>query len=198
MPPNRQYLQQELADALGMSRTPVREALIRLSEERLVVLVPRHGVRVLPISADDMREIYELLAELEALAARRVAERGLSAERISKLENVLTGMEDALDRGDLMDWAGNDDHFHRLIVELAQNTRLAHVTNTMWDQVHRIRMQTLHLRPRPTASNGDHTALVAAIRRQDAQAAAEIHHGHRARAGKMLLQLLQERGLVDV
>ena len=69
MPPNAQYLEQELADALGMSRTPVREALIRLSDERLVEVRPRHGARVLPVSVDDMREIYELMTELEALAA---------------------------------------------------------------------------------------------------------------------------------
>ena len=78
MPPNAQYLEQELANALGMSRTPVREALIRLSEERLVEIRPRHGARVLPVSVDDMREIYEMMTELEALAARCSLSGGVS------------------------------------------------------------------------------------------------------------------------
>src|SRR5690606_26297255 len=77
MPPNAQYLEQELADSLGMSRTPVREALIRLSDERLVEIRPRHGARILPVSVDDMREIYEMMTELEAFAVRKLARRGL-------------------------------------------------------------------------------------------------------------------------
>ena len=66
--PGHRALEQALAQELGMSRTPVREALIRLQKEGLVEVMPRHGMRVLPVSPDDMRDIYELLTAIEATA----------------------------------------------------------------------------------------------------------------------------------
>src|SRR4051812_8794246 len=62
--PGTQVLEQDLASGLGLSRTPVREALIRLQQEGLVEVVPRHGMRVLPLSPRDMREIYTVLTSL--------------------------------------------------------------------------------------------------------------------------------------
>lgn len=194
MPAGTQYLEQALADELGMSRTPVREALIRLSDERLVEVKPRHGARVLPVSASDMGEIYELLTSLEALAARRVAERGLNAAQIKRLEDALAGMDRALERDDLNAWSSHDREFHNAIVELSGNKRLAQVVAMFRDQAHRARMQTLSLRPKPTQSNRDHAALLAAIRIRDGAAAYEIHRRHRLEAGRMLLKLLASQG----
>ena len=67
-PPGHQALEQELATELGMSRTPVREALIRLEREGLVELIPRRGMRVVPLSPADMKEIYDVLTGLETAA----------------------------------------------------------------------------------------------------------------------------------
>ena len=64
-PPGHRALEQEVALALGMSRTPVREALMRLAAEGLVEVIPRHGMRVLPVSPADMQEIYQILTALE-------------------------------------------------------------------------------------------------------------------------------------
>jgi DNA-binding GntR family transcriptional regulator len=74
-PPGYQALEQALALELGMSRTPVREALIRLHNEGLIEVVPRHGMRVLPVSPADMAEIYTILTSLESLAAELAAPR---------------------------------------------------------------------------------------------------------------------------
>jgi DNA-binding GntR family transcriptional regulator len=194
MPPNAQYLEQELADALQMSRTPVREALIRLSDERLVEVRPRHGARVLPVSVRDMREIYELLTELEAMAARMLAERGLSREQLARLEQAVAEMDAALTRDDLAAWARNDEIFHGLLVDFSGNSRLSQIVGMFRDQAHRARMQTLRLRPKPTASNRDHAAVVEAIRKRDGEAAAAFHRRHRQHAGALLLKLLVQYG----
>ncbi|SRR5258706_2198812 len=193
--PDAQYLEQELANALNMSRTPVREALIRLSEERLVEVRPRHGARVIPVSVDDMREIYELLTELESMAARRVAERGLKPADLTRLEFAVAQMDAALERDDLAAWARGDETFHALLVDLAGNSRLSEVVAMFRDQAHRARMQTLRLRPKPVDSNRDHAAVVAAIRRRDGETAAGVHRRHRQQAGAMLLKLLAQRGM---
>jgi DNA-binding GntR family transcriptional regulator len=145
MSPNAQYLERELAAALKMSRTPVREALIRLSEERLVEVRPRHGIRVLPIMVRDAQEIYELLAELEAMAARMLTKRGLSREDLARLEQAVAEMEAALARDDLIAWTRHDEIFHSLLTELSGNTRLSHFGGMLRGQAHRPRMQTLWL-----------------------------------------------------
>ena len=85
LPPGFQAPEPEFATRLGMSRTPVREALLRLQSDGLVELVPRRGARVLPISVDDMREIYQLLISLESDAAYELAARGLTDQEIERL-----------------------------------------------------------------------------------------------------------------
>ncbi len=195
MPAGSQFLEQELAVSLNMSRTPVREALIRLAEERLVEVRPRHGARVLPISAGDMREIYELLCELEAFAARRVAERGLNASELAELELTVTDMLAALDRDELDAWAAADGRFHERLVALSGNSRLIAIVQTFTDQVHRARMQTLQMRPKPIGSARDHADVVAAIRDRDPERAYAVHHRHREKAGALLVALLDRLGV---
>jgi DNA-binding GntR family transcriptional regulator len=190
MPAGTQYLEQELATLLGMSRTPVREALIRLAEDRLVEVRPRHGARVLPVSVDDMREIYEMLMPLEALAARKAAERNLAAADIAEIVDVHGKMVEALERSDLDTWAREDDRFHRTVVALSGNKRLIGAVGSFLDQAHRVRMLTLRKRPVPVASNRDHADLIAAIRARDGARAAAVHQEHRRKGGELLLKLL--------
>ena len=92
-----------------MSRTPVREALIRLSNEGLVEVVPRHGMRVLPVSAADMDEIYRVIGSLEATAAEIIAERRPKAAELKPLEDATRAMDVALKADDLAAWAAADE-----------------------------------------------------------------------------------------
>ena len=178
-----------------MSRTPVREAMVRLAREGMIDIRPRHGMRVLPVSADDMREIYEILTALEAEAAGQIARDGTPPARLEALREAVTQMDAALDADDLEAWARADDRFHRLILASCRNNRLKAIIEQFWDQSHRVRMLTLRLRPKPTGSNSDHRALVDAIERRDAETARRIHHEHRAKSGRMLVDLLERHGL---
>ncbi len=198
MPAGYQILEQELAEMLDMSRTPVREAMIRLAEEGMVEIRPRHGLRVLPLSASDMQEIYHILIALESSAAQLVAERGLNGDQLGQLRAAVTDMDRALAADDLRGWAAADERFHMLLVEYCGNARLRALVGTFWDQSHRARMATLRLRPKPLDSNKDHAAVVEAITRGDAEAAREIHRQHRIRAGQILVSLLKEHGLTQL
>ncbi|NOU05848.1 MAG: GntR family transcriptional regulator [Hyphomicrobiaceae bacterium] len=198
MPAGSQHLEQDLAERLKMSRTPVREALIRLAEEKLVEIRPRHGVRVLPISLKDMAEIYEVLTELEALAARRAAESGLAPDELASLDAAVAAMDDALQKNDLIAWSQADADFHARLIAAGGNARLETAVRMCLDQVHRARRYTLNLRPKPKTSNDDHRAVVAAIRARDATRAHTIHHRHREQAGRLLLSLLSENGKTEV
>jgi len=194
-PPGTQALEQELALELGMSRTPVREALMRLAREGLVSVVPRHGMRVLPVSPADMREIYQILASLESAAAELVARSRPSAAALAPLEQASRDMEKALKRDDLDAWAEADERFHRQLVQMCGNAKLADIVANFWDRAHRARMVTLRLRPRPVHSTREHLAIVAAIRKGDAGRAGALFRAHRERASKELTELLQRHRL---
>ncbi|MEQ5857911.1 GntR family transcriptional regulator [Halomonas sp. EF61] len=191
-------LEKELAELLDMSRTPVREAMIRLANEGLVEIRPRHGMRVLPVSAEDMVEIYDVLTALETQAVELLARRGLSDQELGQLMDSVDEMDDALADDDLTRWAAADERFHLLLVELCGNRRIATIVNTYWDQSHRVRMLTLGLRPRPTSSNNDHRAVVQAIQNGDVIAARDHHREHRVNSGRMLVELLDKYGLSSI
>lgn len=193
--PGYQVMEDELAEILKMSRTPTHEALLRLANEGLVEIQPRRGIRVKPISLEDMREIYQILASLEASAAELCASQNLNANELSKLKDAVMIMDAALAKDDLVLWANADSDFHSLIVQYCGNERLNKLVGIYVNQVHRIRILTLKLRPRPTASNEDHRAVLDAIERGDAVTARETHRAHRERNGKKLLEILNEYGL---
>lgn len=193
--PGFQATEQEVGTRLGMSRTPVREALMRLQQEGLVSVVPRHGVKVLPISPTDMKEIYEILTSLESTAAELVARRKPTAAQLRRMERASADMESALERDDLEGWAKADESFHAQLLDLCGNEKLKAVVLNFWDRAHRARLLTLRLRPKPERSTKEHAALVEAIRRGDHAEARRIHFEHRERAGQELVELLQRLGL---
>ena len=195
LPPGTQVLEQQLADDLGMSRTPVREAAMRLAREGLVEVRPRHGIRILPISAGDMREIYEILTALESAAAETCARRGLTDGEMERLTDAVEAMDRALAVDDLDAWADADETFHRALTDLGGNRRLQALVNTIWDQAHRARMVTLRLRPKPVGSNDAHRALIAAIIAGDTDAARRVHRQHRQESGDLLVEILNRSGL---
>lgn len=197
LPPGYQGSEQEIATQLGMSRTPVHEAVIRLQEEGLVRVLPRRGVQVCAISPDDMREIYEVIIALECASAELIA--AMPPERrapiAEELAAVNAAMEAALAGDRLVDWAEADGRFHQLLVERSGNRRLARMFDTIMDQSHRARMLTLRLRPKPALSVRDHAAILRAIRKGDAAAAREQTKAHRVRARDQLLPLLRQLGM---
>jgi DNA-binding GntR family transcriptional regulator len=190
-PPGYQALEAELAAALGISRTPVREALIRLQKEGLVEVVPRHGMRVLPVSPADMAEIYLVLSALESAAVELVAARGPAEAELKPLIQATRDMDRALKADDLDAWAAADERFHRTLMDLAGNRMLKETVENFWDRAHRARMVTLRLRPKPVSSTREHTELVERLRAGDAQGAVEVNRAHRARASRELLALFE-------
>lgn len=189
--PGYQALEQEIALQLGMSRTPVREALIRLANEGLVAVVPRRGMRVLPVSPTDMKEIYEILTALECMAAELLAARKPTDAELKPLITANKAMQKALDKDDLDGWAAADESFHERLVHMAGNRMLADAVFSYWDRAHRARMFTLRLRPKPVNSTLEHMALVDRLREGDAVGASSVYRQHRQRASRELLAIFE-------
>jgi DNA-binding GntR family transcriptional regulator len=189
--PGHQALEQEVALSLGMSRTPVREALIRLQQEGFVEVIPRRGFRVLPVSPSDMKDIYEILTALECMAAELVARRRPSKSELKPLVTATEAMAAALTRDDLDAWAVADETFHHDLVQLSGNRMLLDAIMGYWDRAHRARMFTLRLRPKPTDSTKEHMALVAKLAAGDVQGAVEVNRHHRERASRELIGIFE-------
>jgi len=190
-PPGHRALEQEVALELGMSRTPVREALVRLQNDGLVEVVPRHGMRVLPVSRQDMREIYEVLTALECMAAEIVARRKPGDAELQTLTQATADMDEALARDDLEAWAAADERFHVSLVELSGNRALANTVWNYWDRAHRARMLSLRLRPKPVNSTHEHMQMVERLRAGDVAGAAAVTRAHRERANQELVAIFE-------
>ncbi len=185
--PGQTVLEREIAEALGMSRTPVREALVRLETEGWVRLMPRHGFVVTALAPDDLRHMYEVVEGLEGLAAALAATRA-APEALAELDRAIDAQADVLAADDLPTWADLDDRFHARIVQLAANPRLSGTMDNYHDQLYRARLFTINLRPKPLRSLDEHRAVVAAMRVGDADASRALVQAHRRRARAEILQ----------
>lgn len=192
------HLESELAERLGMSRTPVREATIALAANGLLEVRPRKGARIVAVSVQDMAEIYEILTELESLAVYRAAQASYSKSDLELLFGCIDAMDEALSIADRKAWAQADEAFHTELVRLGGSRRIQDIVSNVNDQVRRARSVTLNLRPLPTRSNRDHRKLCRAILKGDACAAHELHRKHRKATGKLLTGLLAVSGLKQV
>lgn len=196
-PPGYQGSEQEIAVRLGMSRTPVHEAIIRLQEDGLVRVLSKRGVLVCPLAPEDMREIYDVIIAIEAMAAELLASLA-EAERQSvadELDEATSRMGRALCDGDLLAWAVADDTFHRTLVARCGNSRLHRIAQTVTDQAHRARMLTLRLRPTPEGSAADHQRIIAAIRKGDCDEAHRFAREHRVAARNQIIPLIVSIGM---
>ncbi|MCY6381145.1 GntR family transcriptional regulator [Hoeflea prorocentri] len=198
LPAGSSYLETELAEMLGMSRTPVREATLMLEAQGLVEVRPRRGVRILSISPDDMEEIYQILTELECLAAERVAERCDDPVMLEPLREASRRMETALEADNREAWAKADEDFHSRLLDLSGSERLKSVIANFNDQVRRARALTLYIRPAPQKSNADHLALIDALEKGDGPLARRIHRDHRIAAKSLMISLLRKHGFHQV
>ena len=185
-------LEEDLARAVGMSRTPLREALVQLQTERLITLVPRRGIRIVPLTVEDMREVYELLEWLESQAAYALAQRPDREAYLPELRQLAAQMKAALAAGDMVAWAKANDLFHIRLVASAGNRRLIQICENLLDQSQRVRAFTLRARKPPVRTTESHARMLKAIEQGDADKAAEIQRENK-RAWLVELQELIER-----
>lgn len=197
LPPGSHVLEQTLAKELGMSRTPIREALVRLQQEGMLQIVPRHGVRISTLAPSDMRDIYQVLVSLEPTAIELLTLRRPTREDLATLLTACDNMERALASTppDLRAWAAADELFHTDLALRCGNRRLAAMIMTVWEQAHRARMFTLLLRQVPHRSTAEHRTVVEAILEGDPQNARKLYEAHRRRGGEELMAIIERHGL---
>ena len=176
--PGQWIKERELTDMLGISRTPVREALRMLERERLVVSIPHRGFRIPIPTAKELRDFYELRAELEGMAARLAAERA-SDDDIEQLRRFLDAAEAGLKDRDATAMAENNDAFHHTLAACTGNHELV-------NSLHRLRAGIdlyRHLswsvkKARPARTSEQHRRILVCVKNRDGAAAQESARIH--------------------
>ena len=172
--------------------------MIRLKNEKFIQIIPRHGMRVVPLSLDELRDVYETLTALELMAIERIIRSGTVGQALSALDQSIREMELAVKQQDTDARVRAIERFHRSLIDLCGNARLASMAYMMWDQGHRARMATSRLRSDLEQSNLEYRAVVDAIRRGDLQEAIATHRAHRERASRAIITLLEQYRLGSV
>src|SRR5699024_6703055 len=126
--PGERLMEIALANRLGVSRTPIREAIRKLELEGLVVMIPRRGAEVARITEKDLRDVLEVRASLEELAIGLACERRTD-EEIGELRRALEKFREVLREGDVTKIAESDVDFHDIIFSATQNARLIQIVN---------------------------------------------------------------------
>ena len=177
LPVGAKLNEEAVAELLGVSRGPVREAFRALEESGLVRLEKNRGVFVRQIGVEEADEIYELRAALEEWVGRKLAQTA-SAEQVKELKAIVERMERAAARNDLDAWHGLNLEFHDRMVELAGNGKLLSVYRRLVKELQLFRRQTLSQRGSLAAFTREHREIVARIASRNAAAAARALHDH--------------------
>ncbi|GGP70953.1 GntR family transcriptional regulator [Streptomyces abikoensis] len=167
----------DLAQAVGVSRTPVREALLRLEGEGLLKLYPKKGALVLAVSAQEIADVVETRLLVEKYAAGKAVPAPPAL--IARLEELVDEMREQAAAGDLNAVSRSDRAFHAEIVRSAGNRILSDLYEQLRDRQLRMGVAVMHAHPDRIAKNiAEHTEILTALRSGDAEAATDIVHRH--------------------
>ena len=175
--PGERLMEIALANRLGVSRTPIREAIRKLELEGLVVMIPRKGAHVASITKKDLQDVLEVRTSLEILAAKLACER-MDDQQRENLYQALEHFKDVLKTKDVTAIAGADVDFHDVIFASTQNARLVQILNNLREQMYRYRLEYLKGFSSHERLLQEHRALAAAIEAKDQELAAAIVRAH--------------------
>lgn len=169
--------ERDLAARLGVSRTPIRDALARLEHEGLVESVPRRGYFIVRKSREELVEIIKVWAALESMAARLITERA-SDDEISSLRTIFTTFQNGELAAKLDEYSDANLAFHGRIIELARSTTLSKMADALMIHVRSIRHRTISEDHRFERSMVDHSHIIEALEARDAELAERLVREH--------------------
>jgi DNA-binding GntR family transcriptional regulator len=163
IPPNQILIETKIAKEIGASRTPVREALHSLENEKLIKLVPSVGYVVKPISEEEVKQICEIRGVIEVLAARWAMEKAQS-KLVKDLEKNIAAAEREALEGDIKAFVERDAQFHEIIAKFSGSEHLLEMSRFLRRQMLRYRVQSLGSNPNAFKAIDGHRGILEAIR----------------------------------
>ncbi len=161
--PGERLMEIQLAERLGVSRTPIREAIRKLELEGLVLMIPRKGAEVARISEKSLRDVLELRRSLEELAIELACQR-MTEEEIDELEQAQKAFREAVDSKEVMLMAETDEKYHEIIYQGTKNSRLVQILNNLREQMYRYRLEYIKDADKRQILLIEHDNIVKAVR----------------------------------
>lgn len=175
--PGERLMEIQLADRLGVSRTPIREAIRKLELEGLVLMIPRKGAEVAKISEKSLRDVLEVRRSLEELAIELACQR-MSDSDIEDLEIAQNAFREAVITGDAMTIAETDEHYHDIIYNGTGNNRLVQILNNLREQMYRYRLEYIKDAEKRQILVVEHEQILKAVRGRKAAEAQTLIREH--------------------
>lgn len=169
--------EKSIGEELGVSRTPVREALRQLELEGLVVIIPNKGAYVVGISQNDIRDIYEMRSRLEGLCAKWAA-KNITREQLDELEENIYLSDFHSAKGNSEQIVELDNKFHEILYNASASRELKHVLLDFHHYVQRVRKITLSQTTRAIESNEEHRKIAEALKEHNSELAEKLANEH--------------------
>ena len=175
--PGERLLEIQLADKLGVSRTPIREAIRKLELEGLVTMLPRRGATVSGITSKHLQDVLEIRRALERLAADLACQRMTESE-LQQLEELQKQFMENNDSKDIFLLANIDEKFHDTIYHSTHNERLVSMLENLREQMYRYRLEYIKDSSKRDLLVNEHNLIISAIKNKDSDAAKDIISRH--------------------
>ncbi|WHH57305.1 GntR family transcriptional regulator [Petroclostridium sp. X23] len=182
--PGERLMEIQLAEKMGVSRTPVREAIRKLELEGLVVMIPRKGAHVAELSVKDIKDVLEVRSSLDGLASALAAKR-INKDELRELGNIVDQFAQYLEKNNVQGLIKKDVEFHELIYKASRNEKLGQIATNLKEQIHRFRVVYLKDYSSPKELMREHNEIYHAIESGDEKLAEElalIHIRHQEKA----------------
>jgi len=175
--PGERLMEIQLAERLGVSRTPIREAIRKLELEGLVLMIPRKGAEVAKISEKSLRDVLEVRRSLEDLAIELACQR-MDEEDIKELEEAQDVFAQAIASGDAMAIAESDEHYHDVIYRGTYNDRLVQILYNLREQMYRYRLEYIKDADKRQILLLEHDKILKAIKNRRVAEAKDTMRAH--------------------
>lgn len=175
--PGERLMEKQLADRMGVSRTPIREAIRKLELEGLVVMVARKGAEVARITEKDLKEVLEVRCALEELAVKIACER-MSEKNLARLIKTMEEFKNAVNKKSVEKIIEKDVEFHDIIFEATENEKLIQILNNLREQFYRYRVEHIRKSKDHTDLLKEHEDIVKAITEREPMKAMESIRTH--------------------
>lgn len=191
--PGERLMEVQLAEKLGVSRTPVREAIRKLELEGMAVTIPRRGAIVAGMTEKDMEDVLQVRRALEELAVQIACEQ-ISMSQMKELKEAMDAFEQATKGTDMKEVTNTDIEFHEIIYRSTGNRRLLSIMGNFSEQMYRYRVEYLKERENYPILVEEHAQIVEGLQRRDKDAVTEIMRRHVTNQAVEMKKIIREQG----
>lgn len=189
LPPGERLMEIHLSQRMGVSRTPIREAIRMLELEGLVTMIPRRGATVARITLHGMQNVLEVRGALDRLAIELACER-ITNEELLELKNAEESFENSIREGNVIEIANSDAVFHERIMKAAKNEKLLQTYNNLSEQVYRYRYECVKNVSIHKELVREHRDIFNCLKNKDKEKAVRTVMNHISKQEEMIIELL--------